>query len=175
MAAVELANFSVVEAMRDGDRFEIRALRPEDRANLLAAIERTSTQSLFRRFFAVRRNFAEEEIARFVNVDFVDHVALVAVVDEDGKSAIVGGGRYVVVRPGRAELAFAVVDRYQGQGIGAKLLQHLTGIARKAGIRELVAEVLPYNLPMLKIFEKSGLNQGTSREPGVVHVVLRLQ
>ncbi len=174
MAMAGLARYSTFENLRNGHRVEIRALRPEDKADLLAAVERTSAQSLFRRFFAVRRGFTEQEIAFFLNVDFVNHVALVAVADEDGRPAIVGGGRYVVVRPRRAEVAFAVVDQYQGHGIGTTLLQHLTGIARDAGLEELIAEVLPDNLPMLKVFDRSGLRQSATRESGVVHAVLRL-
>jgi ribosomal protein S18 acetylase RimI-like enzyme len=85
---------------------------------------------------------------------------------------IVGGGRYVIVQPGRAEVAFAVIDEYQGQGIGTALMRHLAGIARAAGLKELIAEVLPENVPMLKVFEKSGLHCGTKRESGIVHVVL---
>ena len=87
---------------------------------------------------------------------------------------IAGGGRYIVVKPGKAEVAFAVVDQYQGQGIGATLMHHLTAIARGAGLKELIAEVLPDNVPMLKVFEKSGLPLSTKREPQVVHVALRL-
>jgi GNAT superfamily N-acetyltransferase len=67
-----------------------------------------------------------------VNVDFTDHVALVAVVKEGGRRMIIGGGRYIVVRPGTAELAFAVVDKYQGRGIGAALMRHLAALARDA-------------------------------------------
>jgi GNAT superfamily N-acetyltransferase len=107
-----------------------------------------------------------------LNADFVSHVALVATVEEDGRPAIVAGGRYVVVSPGRAEVAFVVVDQYQGQGIGAALLRHLAGIAREAGLEELIAEVLPANIGMLKVFEKSGLRLSTRREVQVVHVVL---
>jgi GNAT superfamily N-acetyltransferase len=109
-----------------------------------------------------------------VNVDFVDHVALVAVVDESGRPVIAGGARYVVVQSGTAEVAFAVVDQYQGQGLGAALMHHLAAIARSAGIKELIAEVLPDNVPMLKVFEKSGFGVSTKRESGIVHVALRL-
>jgi RimJ/RimL family protein N-acetyltransferase len=174
LAMLEAGKYSAIETMRDGRQVEIRALRPDDRADLVAAVGRTSTQSLFRRFFAVRRGFTEREIAFFVNVDFVDHVALVAVVEEGGKPMIVGGGRYVVVQPGKAEVAFAVVDQFQGQGIGATLMRHLAAIAREAGLQELIAEVLPDNTPMLKVFEKSGLRLSVKREPGVIHVTLRL-
>ena len=172
---VEAANYSAFETLRDGRRVEIRALRPDDRADLIAAVARSSAQSLYRRFFAAKRDFAEPEIEFFLNVDFVDHVALVAVVYESGRPVIAGGARYVVVQPGKAELAFAVIDQYQGQGLGAALMHHLAAMAREAGLKELIAEVLPDNRPMLKVFEKSGFPLSMKREPQVVHVALRLR
>jgi RimJ/RimL family protein N-acetyltransferase len=168
------AQYSVVNLMRDGRPMEIRALKADDRADLLGAVERTSEQSLYRRFFGMKRGFSEKEIEFFVNVDFVNHVALVATVEQGNRTVIVGGGRYVIVQPGTAEVAFAVVDEYQGQGIGGALLRHLVAIARDAGLAKLVAEVLPDNIPMLKVFEKSGLRCTTRREGRVVHVTLRL-
>ena len=172
---LEAAKDSAFETLRNGRRVEIRALRPDDRADLIAAVGRSSGQSLYRRFFGVKRSFTESEIDYFLNVDFVNHVALVAVMDESGRPAIAGGGRYIVVEPGKAEVAFAVVDRYQGQGIGAALMHHLAAIARGAGLKELMAEVLPENVPMLKVFEKSGFPLSIKREPQVVHVALRLR
>jgi GNAT superfamily N-acetyltransferase len=171
---IDTAKYKVVEQLRDGRRIEIRALGPDDEADLLAAVDRASVQSLYRRFFAVRRNFSEKEIDFFVNVDFVNHVALVAVAEEGGRAMIVGGGRYVVVREGSAEVAFAVIDEYQGKGIGAALMRHLVVIARDAGLKELTAEVLPDNTPMLNVFKKSGLSLKTTREADVLHVVLQL-
>jgi hypothetical protein len=50
----------------------------------------------------------QKEIEFFVNLDFVSHVALVATVEEGNRTVIVGGGRYVIVQPGTAEVAFAV-------------------------------------------------------------------
>lgn len=170
----DAARHSAIEALRDGRRVEIRALRPDDRVGLEEAVGRSSAESLHRRFFAVKRSFSEREVAYFLDVDFVSHVALVAVVDEGGQPVIIGGGRYIVVQPGQAEVAFAVVDQYQGQGIGAALMRHLVALAREAGLKELIAEVLPENTPMLKVFTKSGLPMTTKREPGVVHVTLPL-
>jgi RimJ/RimL family protein N-acetyltransferase len=170
----EAAKYSTVEVLRNGRRIEIRALRASDRDDLVAAVDRTSARSLYRRFFSLKRHFSDKEINFFLNIDFANHVALVAVVKEGGRRAIVGGGRYVVVRPGKAEVAFIVVDKYQGQGIGGALMRHLAALARDAGLKELVAEVLPENAPMLKVFEKSGLILGTRQENGVVHVALQL-
>jgi RimJ/RimL family protein N-acetyltransferase len=171
---LDAAEYTAVDKLRDGRPVKIRAFKPDDRDDLLSAVSRTSAQSLYRRFFTVKRNFTEREMSFFLNVDFVSHVALVAVLEDAGRVTIVGGGRYVVVEPGKAEVAFAVVDDYQGQGIGALLLRHLTQIAHAAGLHELIAEVLGENMPMLRVFEKSGLHMSTTREGDVVHVSLRL-
>src|SRR3712207_9099770 len=95
----EASEYSAVEMLRNGRRVEIRALRPDDRAALITAVGRASAQSLFRRFFAAKRGFTEQEIAFFVNIDFITHVALVAVEDEGGYPVIVGGARYIVGQP----------------------------------------------------------------------------
>ena len=171
----DAAKYSVLETLRDGRAVEIRALRPEeDRESFMAAVNLSSPQSLYRRFFGPRRHFSEAEQSFFLNPDFVKHVALVAVEQEGGGNVIAGGGRYIVVEPGQAEVAFMVADKFQGQGIGAALLRHLVIIARKVGLAELSAEVLASNAAMLKVFEKSGLPTSTSQAGGTVHIVMKL-
>ena len=172
---VNAAKYSAVEMLQDGSRVNIRALRQDDRTEFLTAVGRTSRESLYRRFFGVRRGFSEKEVAYFLNIDFVDHVALVAEVEEASRPVIVGGARYFVMKPGKAEIAFVVIDEYQGQGIGTTLMRHLAEIARESGLRELVAEVLPDNEAMLKVFEKSGLSPITKSESDVVEVSLHLE
>jgi RimJ/RimL family protein N-acetyltransferase len=168
------AHYSAIEHLRDGRPIEIRALRPGDRDEMLVAIGRTSTQSIQRRFFAPKKGFSEREMAFFLDIDFENHVALVAQIDEDGRRAIAGGGRYIVVKPGQAEIAFVVVDAYQGQGIGTILMRHLAVLARDAGLKELIAEVLPENAPMLKVFKKFGFRQDTKHIAQIVHLALQL-
>ena len=98
---IDAANYSATETLRDGRTVEIRAQRPQDREGMHAAIARISSGSLYRRFFAVRREFSEKETDYFLDIDFVNHVALVVVANEAGQPTIVGGGRYVVVEPGQ--------------------------------------------------------------------------
>jgi RimJ/RimL family protein N-acetyltransferase len=170
----QAAAYSVVETLRDGRPVTIQALKPEDRSAMLSAVGRVSAQSLYRRFFGPKRHFTEKETDFFVNVDFVQHVALVAVIDEGGDRSVIGGGRYIVTQPGTAELAFAIVDEYQGQGVGTALLRHLLLIARDSGLQQLVAEVLPENVAMLTLFRKFGF--ATARNGGeAVHVALDLR
>jgi RimJ/RimL family protein N-acetyltransferase len=168
------AEYTAIERLRDGTTLQIRALQPGDRAEMLAAVGRFSKEALYRRFFAPKRHFSEREIDFFLNVDFTNHVALAAVLSEGGRQMIVGGARYVVFQPGRAEVAFAVDDSHQKLGIATHLITHLIEIARAARLEKFVAEVLPENVPMLKVFERCGLAMTTRSERGVVHVTLFL-
>jgi len=168
-------DYRTVEHLRDGRQIEIRALRPDDEADMLAAIGRTGTVSLQRRFFVVKRGFSPSEIEFFMKIDFRNHVALIALAEEDGRPAIIGGGRYVMVEPGRAEVAFIVIDGYQGQGIGGLLMRHLANIARDAGLNELIAEVLPENTAMRKVFGKFGFRPAPARDPQVIHLVMKIE
>jgi RimJ/RimL family protein N-acetyltransferase len=160
--------------LRDGSPVDIRALRPEDEADMLAATEQTSPQSLQRRFFVMKRYFSDKERAFFMDVDFDKHVALVALAEQSGRKGVVGGGRYVVFEPGRAELAFMVIDAWQGRGIGSLLMRHLIKLAGASGLKELTAEVLPENAAMLKVFTRSGFKRRASGDPQTVHLVLDL-
>jgi GNAT superfamily N-acetyltransferase len=171
---VDAATYTATECLRDGRTFEVRALKPSDEADMLAAVDRIGTQSLYRRFMGAKRGFSDKERAFFLNVDFINHVALVAVVKEEDHASIVAGGRYIAEKPGTAEVAFAVVDDYQGQGIGAILLRHLAALAREAGLKEFTAEVLADNTPMLKVFERSGLKFSSKRSADGIHAVLQL-
>ena len=155
----DAATYLAVHTLSDGRA--VRALKQEDRSGLLEAVRRSSPQSLYRRFFGLKRHFSEEEIAYFLNVDFLNHVALIAEVEENDKPTIVGGARYVVQEPGQAEVAFAVIDPCQGRGLGAAFLRHLVKIGREAGVKAFTAEILSENKAML---EKSVLPLSIDRE-----------
>jgi RimJ/RimL family protein N-acetyltransferase len=169
-----IADLAAVELLGDGQVIQIRPLQPDDQAGLVAALSRVSDESMRRRFFALRRSFSDKEVAFFTNVDFVDHVALVAIADPEGRREIAGGSRYIVVRPGTAEFALCIVDSYQGQGIGSALVGRMIAHARHAGLRELVADILPENRAMVRICETAGPRMTSRREHGVLHVTLEL-
>jgi GNAT superfamily N-acetyltransferase len=52
---------------------------------------------------------------------------------------------------GQGEIAFVVIEAYQAQGIGTLLMRHLRVLAR-AGLKALIAEVLPENIAILNVF-----------------------
>jgi RimJ/RimL family protein N-acetyltransferase len=168
------ATFSILEPLRNGTQLEIRALRPSDRNGLLQALTRASDRSFYRRFFGVRREFSEAEVNGFVDIDFEQQVALVAVSHGNDREVIVAGARYIVTAAGTAEIALTVIDEYQRQGLAGVMLRHLAALAHAAGLNAFVAEVLPENAAMLRVFQRSGLAMHETRDGGVVHVTLQL-
>src|SRR4030081_2712365 len=130
----EAIDYTARELLSDGSQIEIRALRREDEADMLAAVGKTSAQSLQRRFFVMKRHFSDKERAFFMDVDFKNHVAIVALTDEAGRKVIVGGGRYIVFEPGRAEMAFVVIDIWQGRGVRPNPGRRLLNDANDAGL-----------------------------------------
>lgn len=171
---MDAAKYVAFAQLQNGTALQIRALQPSDRSEMLAAIGRSSNQTLHRRFFVPKRHFSEREIEFFLNADFRGHVALVAVVMDPGRSIIAGGARYIYTEPGCAEIAFAVDDAHQKLGIATQLIMHLIKIARTTALKKFVAEVLAENAPMLKVFERCGLEMTKRREGGIVHVSLAL-
>ena len=97
-------------------------------------------------------------------VDYVDRVAFVLTL----RGRMIAIGRYDVVRPGHAEVAFLVEDAYQGRGIGQVLLEHLAQAARERGISKFVAEVLPDNSRMIQTFRDAGYKVASGYEDGVI-------
>jgi len=116
----EAAGYSAEQALRGGRRAEIRAVRPDDRADLIAAVGRAGADSFHRRFFGARHGFTEREIASYLNIAFIGHVALVALVEEGGRSTIVGDGRYVAVGPGKAEVRSRSSTSTRGEAPGRR-------------------------------------------------------
>jgi len=55
-----------------------------------------------------------------------------------------------------AEVAFVVQDEWQQKGMGTFLLDYITQVAKKRGVKRFYAKVLPDNKPMLAIFQNSG-------------------
>jgi GNAT superfamily N-acetyltransferase len=74
-----------------------------------------------------------------------------------------------------AEVAFAVRDQYQNQGVGWELLKQLAYVARRRGLFGFTAQVLATNRPMLRLFEKMGLAMEKRIMEGVVELKMRFR
>ena len=157
----DLRNYNVTEHLRDERTVTIRAIRPDDKGIIIEALNKVSAESIYRRFLMMKKEITPQELKQATEVDFVNVVALVAVMERGGNDQIVGGGRYIrsgVARTGQnAEVAFLIDDAFQGLGIASRIFSHLVAIARESGITQFEAEILPSNEAMLRVFTRSGV------------------
>lgn len=168
-------NYSVTEALRDGTRLLIRAIRPADKQLLAEHFQSLSERSIYYRFFGHKRSLEQEDLSRLTELDFVNHVGLAATIEAEGTERFIGVGRYLrSVDAVAAEVAFAVVDEFQGRGIGTLLLHHLAQIARRQGINKFAAFVMGDNHQMLEVFANSGFRTRDYYDAGTVRVTLDL-
>ena len=177
---MEPIKYQVAERLPDGSTIIIRAIHPEDRERFAQAFQEfiKSPDSVRFRFHGFKRSLSENEAIQMTDVDFVDHVGLVATLGTDPEQPLIGVGRYIVCDDApehrRAEVAFAVLDEHQGKGVGSLLLQHLAKIGRAQGVREFQAEVLSDNNPMIAVLAGSGFPIKRSTEFGVDRVLLTI-
>jgi acetyl coenzyme A synthetase (ADP forming)-like protein len=157
--------------LADGRAAKVRPILPSDAALLKGLHASLSPESVYLRFFSPRRTLPDAEFEHLANVDYLDRLALVALVDDE----LVAVARYDRL-PGdaEAEVAFTVRDDQQGRGIGTILLEHLASAAVAAGIRRFVADTLSENHRMLDLFRKSGFVEHALFEAGVVRVTMEL-
>src|SRR5262245_6401871 len=115
--------------LRDGSTAHVRMARPDDCPALLAFFERLSPDALYRRFFSAAAP-SVGQVARFCdNSDPRAALTLVVTRTHEGEPRIVATASYFARDAHSAEVAFAVDDALQGQGLGTLLLERLALLA----------------------------------------------
>jgi hypothetical protein len=167
------ANYFAQEHLRDGRPVKIRALRPDDKTSMLAAIDRTGTESLKRRFFVTKRKFSDMETAFFMNVDFADHVALVAEIKRrrQGRDRWRRSLRRCRIRPSRDSVhrhRFISAARNRSDPGPSH-----RGVSSCCRTEAIVGRCAAENVAMLTVLGKFGFRT-RGMDPHVVHLTLPL-
>ena len=88
---------------------------------------------------------------------------------------MIGVVRYERTGPDEAEVAFNIEDAHQGRGLGSVFLEHIAAAARERGIARFVADVLPHNRKMLRVFSDAGYVVDQEFDDGVVRLAFDLE
>jgi GNAT superfamily N-acetyltransferase len=158
----------------DGSEVVVRPVRPEDRPLFLAGWERFGEESRYRRFMGHKARLTARDLDFFTDLDHVDHEAIGATLLRGG--AGLGVARYMRLegRPDVAEAAVAVIDAWQGRGLGGVLLRRLCRRATANGIRAFSASLLTGNRGMLHLFERLGTVSVRGLDSGIIEIDVEL-
>lgn len=156
--------------LRDGSHVLVRPVTAQDKSLFVAGFEHLSETSRYRRFLATKKELSAADLTFFTDIDHRSHEALGAIDPMTGQG--VGVARYVSDPQDRdvAEAAVAIVDHYQGRGLGGVLLRRLTLRAHEQGIRHFSANLLVENRAMLALFQRLGDVRVTAREGTTVEI-----
>jgi CRP-like cAMP-binding protein len=162
----------VAVSLRDGARLLVRPILPSDRGKLADTQPGFSRESHYRRFFSAPP-LSEKVIRYLIDVDYFDHFAWVVLAADEPDQPGVASARYIRERDVEdvAEVAFSVIDDYQGRGLGTFLWGALAVAAMVNGIHRFRARVLTENEPMRAILRRTGAHMEFA-EPGVLETIV---
>lgn len=166
----------MLHVLTDGTRVRLRVIAPGDKALLARGLERLSPRSRHERFLAPKPAFSPAELRYLTEIDGHDHVAIVAVLEDD-PSTLAGVARYVryAQRPTEADVAFVVADELQGMGLGRALGLALADVARAHGVRRFTASLLGTNVAARRLFASIARRVSTEYEGGIAELVAELE
>jgi GNAT superfamily N-acetyltransferase len=143
------ADYCATHRLADGTEVRLRLLGRADREKLLAAFDRLSPDSRYRRFFTAMPRLPEKLLHRLLDTDGWNHLAIGAetATEDPTQAEGVGVARFIRLKdaPDVAEAAVTVVDHMQRRGLGKLLVSTLAEAARERGITHFRAEVLRTN------------------------------
>jgi acetyltransferase len=115
-----------------GERVVIRPVLPQDQDLTKAFFRDLSAPARYDRFMTNMRELPSELMRCFTQVDYADHVALVAEVFSGGRETVIAEARYVRLPASLdAEFAVSVAEPWQGKKF-ASLLLGKRGFSRRA-------------------------------------------
>jgi GNAT superfamily N-acetyltransferase/succinyl-CoA synthetase alpha subunit len=141
---------------RNGRRYHLRPVRPEDEPALIGLLERTRPEDVRLRFFALIRHFSHEMAARLSQIDYDRELVLVAEAeDEPGHLCAVA---QLVIDPYGEVGEFAILVHHlnAGAGLGHLLMNELLAYGRARGLIRIYGDVLRENRAMLALARRLG-------------------
>lgn len=112
-------------------------------------------------------------LERLATVDGTVNAAIVAFdaaaqLPDHPEGKPIGVARWMGNAEGPPELSVTVIDEYQGLGVGSRLMDALLVLARKRGVRRIIADVLRENVAMRRLINRYRAVIQPSGDPMIV-------
>ena len=151
----------------------VRRLDHGERSPVLDVFAGLSERSRRLRFLGAKPRLPERDLDLLVDVGCCGREAVVAIEQEHGQP--VGIARFVRdAHAPEAEIAFEVVDAWQGRGVGRRLVEDLAALARSQGILRLRATIARGNAPALALVRSLGELVASRPDGADLELVVRL-
>jgi len=141
----------------DGSEVLIRPIRADDKTMEQEFVQHLSADSRYRRFMSTLKELPPGKLKYLTEIDYVKHLALVAIIQQEGQAVEIGVARYCADPSGTScEFAIAIDDDWQGSGVAGILMLTLIDAARARGMQKMEAFILASNEKMIKFARQLG-------------------
>lgn len=160
----------------DGSPVSIRPIRADDKPMEQDFVQRLSADSRYKRFMSTLKELPPGKLKYLTEIDYVRHLALVAIIQHDGQDVEIGVARYVAGPSGdECEFAIAIDDAWQGSGVAGILMLSLIDAAKARGMKTMEAFILASNDKMIKFARQLGFEvRRDADDPGMMHALRSL-
>ena len=136
---------------------------PQDQELLVTFFLDLSAEDRRGRFLHPVSEVSSELLQQFTQIDYTDHLALIAETFKDGGEIVIGEARYVrAAELSSVEIAVSVATSWQGKGIAGLMLRQLECHAAISDVGRIIGYALDSNERALFLARKAGflISQG---------------
>jgi acetyltransferase len=148
--------YVAIRHLKNNTQVLLRPIKPEDEERFNEFMKSLSLESMRFRFFNLIKEMSHETLTRYCNLDYDREIAVVAELQNNNKP-IIGAVRLIIEPGGKSgEFAVLVGDKWQGLGLGSKLMDLLVEIAHDVRADKIYGYVIASNYKMLNMCKKKG-------------------
>lgn len=139
------------------DTFVVRPLRPEDSERLRRFFYSHTMETIYHRYFTVKKNLSPSEALRMCSVDYRERMAFGVFAPGPDGEELAAVGRYELnPRTNLAETAIVVGENRRRRGLGQMLLQRLCDYAKEQRIGGITASIVASNQALVRLHQRLG-------------------
>eukprot|EP00416_Gambierdiscus_australes_P022787 CAMPEP_0171060652 /NCGR_PEP_ID=MMETSP0766_2-20121228/3963_1 /TAXON_ID=439317 /ORGANISM="Gambierdiscus australes, Strain CAWD 149" /LENGTH=369 /DNA_ID=CAMNT_0011516253 /DNA_START=55 /DNA_END=1164 /DNA_ORIENTATION=+ len=149
-------------------RLEIRPMTPDDDLREADFFAAQTVRERIMRFMGAKNRLLPHEVRHLTHINYDRDFAIVAV--DRSTDALAGIARYCREQqnPSMAEVAVAVLQRYQRLGLARYLVSAIFDAAKEYGVQTIIADILRENTASRRLFDKVASQVGASKRLAAV-------
>jgi acetyltransferase len=153
--------YVALRRLKNETHVSLRPIKPEDEERFNEFLKSLSVETMRFRFFEIMKEMSHETLTRYCNLDYDREIAIVAELQDDNKPII--GAVRLIIEPGgkNGEFAVLVGDKWQGLGLGSKLMDLLAEMGKDMRVDKIYGYVSANNYKMLQLCKKKGFKVET--------------
>ena len=133
-----------------------RPVKPSDAHRVQRMFYSLSEETIRMRYHGSIKTLTSEDVAKIVNIDYSQDVAIVGLIGPRSNPRIIAEGRFMLnPRNNMGEFDILVAEEVQGRGIGTFLANYLKKIAYSRGLSGVYAEVILDNSATMALLDRA--------------------